>query len=123
MAKTGRPRKEIDKDTFEKLCALFCTEDDIADFFECSVDTISRWCQRTYHTTFADIYRKKRAKGKVSLRRMQFESAQKGNATMQIWLGRNYLGQSERQEAEQQEGGGGITINISPASAADIEDN
>jgi hypothetical protein len=29
------------------------------------------------------------------LRRMQFESANKGNVTMQIWLGKQYLGQSD----------------------------
>ncbi len=121
MAKTGRPQKEIDKDTFEKLCALFCTQNDIADFFECSIDTVSRWCQRTYGTTFADIYPKKQAKGKISLRRYQFESAQKGNATMQIWLGRQYLGQTDRQEIEEI-GGKDIVINVAPATVEDINE-
>jgi hypothetical protein len=29
------------------------------------------------------------------VRRMQFESANRGNVTMQIWLGKQYLGQSD----------------------------
>ena len=120
MAKIGRPRKEIDKNTFEKLCALFCTEEDIADFFECSVDTVNRWCKSTYGMTFADIYPKKRSKGKISLRRMQFDIAKKGNATMAIFLGKNYLGQSDKQEYEEV-GEREITINVTAATPDDIE--
>lgn len=121
MARTGRPRKEIDKSSFEKLCALFCTEEDIADFFECSIDTVNRWCKRTYGMTFADIYPKKRAKGKISLRRIQFDIAKKGNATMAIFLGKNYLGQSDKQEYEDVGESKEITINVMAATPEDIE--
>lgn len=118
MAKTGRPKIDIDQNTFEKLCALFCTEEDIADFFECSVDTINRWCKRTYGTTFADIYPKKRARGKISLRRWQMESAQKGNASMQIFLGKQYLGQRDQLDTTAPETA--INISVSAASPEDI---
>ena len=121
MARTGRPKKEIDQKTFEKLCALFCTEEDIADFFECSVDTVNRWCKSTYDMTFAEIYPKKRSKGKISLRRIQFDIA-KNNATMAIFLGKNYLGQSDKQEIEQT-GDREININITPATPIDDGDN
>ena len=30
----GRPKKYIDKDEFEKLCALQCTENEICGFFD-----------------------------------------------------------------------------------------
>jgi hypothetical protein len=33
--------------------------------------------------------------GRKSLRRMQYESATKGNIAMQIWLGKQYLGQRD----------------------------
>lgn len=94
MAKTGRPKKEIDKKIFENLCAIFCTEEEIAGIFECSVDTIERWCKREYKCTFADIYKKKTGKGKASLRRTQFKLAEKSPA-MAIFLGKNYLGQKD----------------------------
>lgn len=32
---------------------------------------------------------------------MQFKNAQAGNVTMQIWLGKQYLGQKDKQEVEQ----------------------
>ena len=91
---TGRPRKEIDNKIFENLCGLQCTLEEIAGVFDCSVDTIERWCKREYGETFADTYKKHSAKGKMSLRRAQFKLAEK-SAAMAIFLGKNYLGQKD----------------------------
>ena len=91
---TGRPQKEIDKKIFENLCGLQCTLEEIAGVFDCSVDTIERWCKREYKETFAETYKKHSAKGKMSLRRTQFKLAEK-SAAMAIFLGKNYLGQKD----------------------------
>ena len=91
---TGRPKKEIDNKIFENLCGLQCTLEEIAGVFDCSVDTIERWCKREYGETFADTYKKHSAKGKMSLRRAQFKLAEK-SAAMAIFLGKNYLGQKD----------------------------
>lgn len=103
MAKMGRPRIEIDRGQFEKLCALQCTEEEIAAWFHCSVDTIERWCKREYadevegKATFAEIYKTLSVDGKISLRRYQFKMAEH-NVSMAIWLGKQWLGQREQQE-------------------------
>ena len=91
---TGRPQKEIDKKIFENLCGLQCTLEEIAGVFDCSVDTIERWCKREYRETFAEVYKKHSAKGKTSLRRIQLKLAEK-SAAMAIFLGKNYLGQKD----------------------------
>ena len=91
---TGRPKKEIDKKIFENLCGLQCTLEEIAGVFDCSADTIERWCKREYGETFAETYKKHSAKGKMSLRRTQFKLAEK-SAAMAIFLGKNYLGQKD----------------------------
>lgn len=96
-SKMGRPQIEIDKKTFENLCGLMCTLDEIAGVFECSPDTIERWCQRTYNATFADTFKRYSAVGKMSLRRRQFKLAEK-SAAMAIFLGKNYLGQTDHVE-------------------------
>lgn len=96
--KMGRPRIEIKQEDFEKLCAMQCTLIEIAGFFDCCEDTIENWCRRTYGETFSDVYKKKSAKGKISIRRNQFKAADAGNASMLIWLGKQYLGQSDKQE-------------------------
>lgn len=94
----GRPRKEINKEEFEKLCGLHCTEEDIAGWFDCSVDTIDNWCKREYLLNFSDVYKRKCSPGKVSIRRKQMEVAQNGNPTMLIWLGKTILGQRDNVE-------------------------
>lgn len=95
----ARPKKKIDKKQFEKLCGLQCTEIEIAGFFGCSVDTVERWCKETYAECFADVFKQKRSTGMISLRRSQFRMAE-SNATMAIWLGKQYLGQSDVQEKQ-----------------------
>lgn len=94
MAKMGRPRKEIDKEQFEKLCSIMCTEEEIAGFFSCSVDTVERWCKREYGETFAETFKTFGSYGRISLRRSQFKLAEKSPA-MAIFLGKNYLGQKD----------------------------
>ena len=99
MAKMGRPLTNIDKKQFEKLCTLQCTKEEIAGFFECSEDTIEKFCKREYGETFAAVFKQKRQTGKISLRRSQWRLAEK-NVSMAIWLGKQYLGQKEQQEVQ-----------------------
>lgn len=86
----GRPKKVIDYEAVEKLAALFCTQDEIAAFLNLDVKTLQR------DDNFGIFYKKGQEKGKCSLRRHQYECAKKGNSAMLIWLGKQYLGQSEK---------------------------
>lgn len=98
MARTGRPKIEIDMEQFKKLCAIQCTLSEIASWFKCSEDTIENWCKRELKMTFSEAYKTWSADGKISLRRAQFNSANSGNVSMLIWLGKQYLGQKEAQD-------------------------
>lgn len=98
----GRPRTQIDKDQFEKLCGLQCSLNEIAGWFHCSQDTIEKWCKREYKQLFSDVYKIYSAPGKISLRRHQMKLAEK-NAAMAIWLGKQYLGQKELPEIDDPE--------------------
>ena len=97
MGKAGRPKKEIKKMDFEKLCGLQCTQQEICDFLGVDHKTLTRWCKREYHKEYSQVYQEKRAGGKISLRRMQFKLAEK-SAAMAIFLGKNILGQSDYPE-------------------------
>ena len=94
MARTGRPRKEINQTEFEKLCMLQCTQNEICAWFDISDKTLFSWCQRTYKMTFSDIFAIKKEKGKISLRRTQWQLAEKSPA-MAIFLGKQHLGQKD----------------------------
>lgn len=93
----ARPRIEIDKGQFEKLCAIQCTLPEFASYFGCSDDTIERWCKKTYKQGFAEVFKEKRGIGFISLRRTQYAMAET-NPTMAIWLGKQWLGQTDKKE-------------------------
>ena len=88
----------INQQQFESMCAIQCTKDEICAIFDVDEGTLTKWCKETYNTGFSDIYKKKSSTGKMSLRRNQFKSAEGGNVTMQIWLGKQYLGQTDKVE-------------------------
>lgn len=112
--KMGRPLADIDKKKFEKLCGLQCTLLEIADFFGVNKDTINAFCKREYDgKTFSEVFAQKRATGRISLRRSQFKLAEK-NATMAIWLGKQYLDQKDRIEVDE-------TFKISEEDIKSIE--
>ena len=90
----GRPRKEIDKEEFEKLLALHCTLSECCAFFDCDDKTLNKWCREQYGSTYSEVFRIKSGLGKISLRRAQFRLAER-NAAMAIFLGKNLLGQSD----------------------------
>ena len=98
MLKGDTPAQDrIDKKQFENLCGLQCTLLEICDFFDVEDDTLNSWCKKTYGTTFSEVFKRKRGKGQISLRRMQWKLAEK-NAAMAIFLGKQYLGQKDKIE-------------------------
>ena len=64
-----RPKAKIDLAELEKLCAMQCTDEEIAAFFGVSTKTIER---RRKVQRFSDVMEHARAKGRVSVRRNLF---------------------------------------------------
>ena len=102
--KGGRPKKEIDFEKIDALCAVFCNCKEIVSVLKafdvnCSYDTVERRVKEQFNMTFAEyVEQKQMAFAKPKLRKAQFDCALNGNATMLIWLGKQYLGQVEKQE-------------------------
>lgn len=88
----GRPKKKIDYQTVEKLASIQCTQEEISNFLGISTKTLQR------DDEFCRIYKKGLENGKMSLRRWQYKKAQDGNVSMLIWLGKQYLGQTDKVE-------------------------
>lgn len=103
----GRPRIEIDWDQVDKLLFIQCTQEEIAAFFECSIDTLNNRSKEVNGITFSEYSAQKRQKGRASLRRRQWQLMEAGNVVMNIWLGKQYLGQAEKQEVRQENHGQG----------------
>lgn len=101
MPRTGRPKKEFDRKQFVDLVGLGCTQEEICWFFRdetgktANIDTLSRWCKRTFGLNYQDFYKKNGGMAmKIRLRQNQLELSKK-NAAMAIFLGKNYLGQRD----------------------------
>ena len=91
----ARPKKVINQKQFESLCAIQCTQEEICNVLDVTDKTLTRWCNEVYNLSFSEVYEQKRDIGRMSLRRNQFKLAEGGNTTMQIWLGKQVLKQSE----------------------------
>lgn len=99
--KNGRPLAVINYAQLDKLCAIQCTGEECAAFLGMDYEVMNRAIARDGNGGFKDYYAKKSASGKISLRRRQFQAAEDGNPTMLVWLGKQWLGQSDkREEAE-----------------------
>ena len=87
----ARPKKyNIDTEEVYKLASYGCSNVEIADFFGCDESLIRK--------SYSESVRKGRASGKTRLRQLQWDSAEKGNVAMLIFLGKNILGQKDRHE-------------------------
>lgn len=105
----ARPKKEINYNVAEGLAGLMCTEEEIASVLDVSVRTLQR------DDEFCRIFKKGKENGKMSLRRKQFKLADT-SASMAIWLGKQYLGQTDKIVSA-------LDINNTPQLDINIIDN
>jgi IS30 family transposase len=91
---------KIDPAVLEALVSVMCTEREIADYFQVSTDSIQRFVKRTWGMTYTAFYEEKSARAKVSLRRKQFQCAMQSNTALLIFLGKNWLGQTDKVEVD-----------------------
>lgn len=94
----GRPRVEIDMEQLRNLARIHATAEEAADFLGVSPDTIDRRLKEAGEGGFAEFYKRHQGAGRASLRRAQWQVAQNGNPTMLIWLGKQYLDQTDKQD-------------------------
>lgn len=83
----GKNKRIVTPDDVYKLAALGCTDREIAVWFSTKEDTL--------RYNFAETLAKGREDLKLQLRKAMLKNALNGNAVMQIWLSKNYLGMSD----------------------------
>ena len=95
-----RNKIEIDWNLVDDMLSKFCDGSEVAASLGISYATLERAVKREYNTDFASFKADKRAKGGKRIRELQFKSAEEGNTAMQIWLGKQYLGQADKQQQD-----------------------
>jgi len=94
----ARPKKNFDYDKLDAILQFGATLFECEDILEVSESTLKRRIKSKYKCSFEHLRDKKMSKAKQNLRRKQYETAMAGNVTMQIWLGKNWLGQTDKVE-------------------------
>lgn len=94
--KMGKPQLVIDWVKVEKLASIYCPVSDIAGIMGVSYNGLARGCKRKFKKTIEDWAHEKRGNTRAAVRNRQIQLALAGDKTMLIWLGKQMLGQSDR---------------------------
>ena len=106
-----RAEQDVAPGELEKLGLMHCTQAECAAFFGVAAETMCRVLKRS--AAHRDAYERGLQKGKLSIRRKQYELAMAGDKTMLIWLGKQMLGQVDKQETKHTgESGDGLKIIV-----------
>ena len=88
-------QKKIDWTQIDAYLRAQCTGKEIAEIFGVSYETLCRRCKQENGVEFGEYAQIKKTQGVNLIRAKQYEIAMKGDKTMLIWLGKQYLGQKE----------------------------
>jgi len=103
-----KPMTEKELEQLINMIRIQCTRDEICDILNMSETTLNRRIKEQGIEgvdNFEALYKKHQGEGKASLRRAQWKAAQDGNPTMLVWLGKQMLGQKDKQELSGPDGG------------------
>ena len=95
--KGGRPRIEMTEEMYGKIqgiSTMQCPDEEVAAFLGMSYSTFKR--RKAEDPRLVEAIDMGRDLGRQSLRAAQWSKAIDGNPTMMIWLGKQYLGQSDK---------------------------
>ena len=101
----GRPKKyDLDTKKVEQLASFGCSDTEMEAFFDIPRTTLIR--------NYGQYITKGRESGKIRLRQYQWAAAKKGNVVMLIWLGKQMLGQTDKQEITTTELPEGFSVEL-----------
>lgn len=120
----GRPKIEIDWDSLEALLGLEASEYYCATWLlkkqgkeinkksiDAAIKVIQRRITERYGMSFVQFRDKMLDGRRMKLRELQWKAADKGNAAILIWLGKQYLGQADQHKVETGEKGLQVVMN------------
>ena len=111
-----------DYEKVKAVAALFPTNKEMGAVLGCSETTIDRL--KRNDEKFRDAIEESQSKRKMKLRQVQWKKAIGGNVTMMIWLGKQHLGQTDKQDISNPDGTltpVGDTPDLSKLSKEELE--
>jgi len=99
----------FDYGVVERSAAVGCSKEEIASLLWVARSAFYRHIDKD--EKLRDALENGAAKGRATLRRLQWKGAEEGNATMLVWLGKQLLGQKDS-IAHTGGDGGALTIQV-----------
>lgn len=96
--KPRKSRENIDLDQIKAMGAIGCTNIEMAALLRTSVEYVQEMIAE--NPEFCQALEEGRANMRKSLRRAQLDMALNGSVPMLIWLGKQYLSQTDKQSIE-----------------------
>lgn len=96
----NRPLANIDWKVVDKMLEAHCTGTEVASKLGIHEDTLYTRVAKVFGMTFSAYSQQKKANGKSNLKFSQYKNALEGNTSIQIWLGKNWLGQKDEPKVE-----------------------
>ncbi len=88
--KGGRPKVQINEQALFELAKIQCTIPEMASVLGCAESVL--------RARFSAVIQKGKLEGHSSLRRMMYLAAKGGNTGMMVWLSKNLLGYTDKQD-------------------------
>jgi hypothetical protein len=95
-AKIGRPKAGVDIVAAERGASIGCSMSEIATL--CGVGERTLYDRVKIDPELREAIDRGRDVGRTTLRRLQWQRAEAGSDTMLIWLGKQMLGQKDKQD-------------------------
>lgn len=121
--KQGRPKKSINWDRVVELCGYQASVREVARDLEISVNTLQDHIRHKFDMTWSEFFNIHRQVGFLSLRQKQFHMAMAGSEKLLIFLGKNWLGQSENVQVSFREEKLGEFVDALDAIAIEVVPN
>ena len=102
----ARPRIELEDIKFngwDQLDAMIIWSNQVycADKLGINIDTLADRIKERTGLSFSEYKEQKKEAMRLNLRKKQYDVAMAGNVSMLIWLGKNELNQSDKQDIDQ----------------------
>jgi hypothetical protein len=99
MARPSKNLESMEFDGWDQLDALiiWASQEYCAEKLGISIDSLARRLKEKGYS-FAEYKRKRQEPMRINLLKKQYDVAMAGNVSMLIWLGKQHLGQSDKQD-------------------------
>jgi len=108
----SRPKVNIDWKKVDFYLRAHCDGVGIAGLLGIHPNTLYLAVESEFKVSFSEYSAQKKSEGKEMLRGKQFQLAAEGDKTMLVWLGKQYLGQKDKNDVTTNDRDitGGITV-------------